>query len=65
MKIWLTSFILDDELFAGPNIVASDRKKAKKICSLQGLILVGELEMVIDSEMNLEDFEVDEDTVIH
>ena len=65
MNIWLTSYIHDGELHAGPNIAAIDRKKAKLICTMAGLVLVGELEMIIDSEMSLDEFEIDQDTVIH
>jgi hypothetical protein len=32
---------------------------------MAGLVLVGELEMIIDSEMSLDEFEIDQDTVIH
>ena len=49
IKIFLTEFIFQDTLYAGPNIIAKDWQTAELAAIDNGLTVVGELTaMVID-----------------
>lgn len=65
MKIWLTSFVYQDEEYSGPRIFAETELKAKFLCEMQGLMLEGQLKMIHEYEFVLDSFERDENTVLH
>jgi len=65
MKIWITSFVWDDDEYEGPNILAETLEKAQYLANLQGLTLEGHL---IDNLDSVEDFELlerTEGTMLH
>ena len=65
MKIWLTSFVYEDEEYPGPRIFAETELKAKFLCEMQGLTLAGQLKLMDEYEFSLDTLERDENTVLH
>ena len=43
MKIWLTEFTHDDEIFDGPRIHAHTQEDAEQVAEELGVVFVGEL----------------------
>ena len=51
MKIFLTEFIFEERIYAGPNIIAKDWDTAELAALDNGLTLVGELNgLVVDKK---------------
>ena len=66
MKIWITSFIWDDDEYEGPRIIAETLEKAKFLAGLQGLVVEGELvDIISDIKQDFEVLERTDETVIH
>ena len=66
MKIWITSFIWDDDEYEGPRIIAETLEKAKFLAGLQGLVEECELvDIISDIKQDFEVLERTEETVIH
>jgi len=51
-KIYITSFIDDDDLYFGPYIFADSRQEADDIAKSQNLNIEGELYQMLLSDMN-------------
>ena len=64
-KIFITSMWHEGREYAGPRVLADSKEDAETICIIEGLELVGELEMLHHASIDLDMISRDGNTVIH